>query len=30
LTRGAEVATPFADAYSLTFRPVKSTVALAS
>jgi hypothetical protein len=30
LTRGAVVATPFADAYSLTFRPVKSTDALAS
>jgi hypothetical protein len=30
LTRGAVVATPFADAFSLTFRPVKSTDALAS
>jgi hypothetical protein len=30
LTRGAVVATPFADAVSLTFRPVKSTDALAS
>ncbi len=30
LTRGAVVATPFADGFSLTFRPVKSTDALAS
>jgi hypothetical protein len=30
LRRGAVVATPFADAFSLTFRPVKRTDALAS